>query len=156
MHLCLLGPADLSATSAPSSSPRTARAHALSSPRRAVSQPEAAESAGVWSPSNEGLVVAVSSSGWGVDGERANVASVSPAFAGTALEALEALTLAVVLSLAHALPRACILRYTCKVPSKGPVVQVTSQLGHFRDRLKTTSTLSSSLLRINPPPPQLR
>ena len=52
-------------------------------------------------------MVAVSSPGSGVDGERANVASgwgalevpVSLAFAGTALEALEALTLAVVLSL---------------------------------------------------------
>ena len=57
-------------------------------------------------------MVAVSRPGWGVDGERAYVASgwgalevpVSLAFAGTALEALEALTLAVVLSLAHALP----------------------------------------------------
>ena len=110
MHLCLLGPADLSATSAPSSSPPTARAHALSSPRRAVWQPEAAESAGVWSPSNEGLVVAVSSSGWVLDGGRAGDASgwraleipVSPALAGTALEALEALTLAVVGSMALA------------------------------------------------------
>jgi hypothetical protein len=54
----------------------------------------------------------VSSSGWVLDGERAGVASgwgapevlVSLAFAEAALEALEALTLAVAFARAHALP----------------------------------------------------
>ena len=111
MSLRLLGPAGSSATSAPSSS-LIARALVMSCPRLAVSQAEEAASAGVRSPSSEGLGVALSRSGWVVDGGRAGVASgcgahwvsVTSAFAMAALEALETWALAVALARAHAGP----------------------------------------------------
>ena len=160
MNLRLLGPADGSATSAPSSS-LIARALAMSSPRRAVSQPEAAASVGVWSPPSEGLGVAVSSSGWVLDGERAGVASgwgapevlVSLAFAEAALEALEALTLAVAFARAHAVAFARAHAFLHAWHGELQQAQCVSQFSG-EDRVPPNGHTQS--VRLAPPVPQTK